>query len=765
MSNNGNPNIDMSQQPMKKITVAHPSDNIKDYINIIRSNLFLVIVIFLAAVLSTLIYVMSARDIYKAVTTVKINKPQGSILSGTILPEFQDFQNDRYISNEIEILKSYKIREVVANALIDTFKKNPSKSDYFYIVNRNPDVPDEIVGVKSLSGTLGGIISINQKRGLDIIEISAESPSRYESKLIADTFAEAYLSYSLAYSRREVTAIRKFLDEEKTKRANDLAKSEVEIQDYMQKGGVIYLDDKAKNLVDQLTTFEAEKNASEVELNTRQRAYDEIKNELAKVDASLPNYIEGRINEPYFNELQKKVAELEIQRELDASIPKEEVYKKKIYDDYEKKLEPLKSSLDDKTKTFKTGIYASTPEEQKNLSGRLLDLGVEIQSTRVKMRSLSKMIGKYENEFSKLPTQSIELARLQRTKQGTEKLYLTLEEKYQEAIINERSQLGNVNIVDEAMMPSSPSKPNRQLIIIAGCGLGLALGIGFAFLRNYLDRSIKTPEELENKGVPVLAWIPSVEELSDLGSSQVEFIVANKPNASASESFKALRTRVSFSKLEQEQLKTILVTSSIPAEGKTTVALNLAGSFSQADKRVLLLDADLRKPRIHSIFEAQRFPGLSDHLFGNVSLEDITRETKLENLSFVTSGTIPPNPSEMLGSKQMKEFLEELKSKYDYIIIDSPPFISVTDSEILSRLCDGTIVVIQASKTPMDAFSRTFDRIMAKDSNKFLGAVLNNFNFKSIYGYYYNYYYYYSRPESSKIKDLKVKGKVKTSDK
>jgi tyrosine-protein kinase Etk/Wzc len=761
---NENHNIDTTQQAMKKIAVTHPSDNIKEYINIIRGNLFLVIVIFAAAVLSTLIYVMSARDIYKAVTTVKISKPQGSILTGTILPEFQDFQNDRYISNEIEILKSYKIREIVASALLDSFKVNPNKADYFYIVNRNPDVPEEIVGIKSLIGVLGGSISINQKRGLDIVEISAESPSRYEAKLMADTYAEAYLSYSLAFSRREVTAIRKFLDEEKTKRANDLSKAEVEIQDYMQKGGVIYLDDKAKNLVDQLTTFEADRNASEVELNTKQRAYDEIKNELAKVDKSLPDYIEGRINEPAFNELQKKVAELEIQKELDASVPKDEVYKQKIYKEYEKKLEPLKTSLEEKTNIFKSGIYASTPEEQKNLSGRLLDLGVELQSTRVKMRSLSKMIGKYESEFSKLPTQSIELARLQRTKQGAEKLYLTLEEKYQEAVINERSQLGNVNVVDEALMPSSPSKPNRQLIIIAGCGLGLALGIGFAFLRNYLDRSIKSPEDLENKGVPVLAWIPSVEELRELGSSQVEFIVANKPNASASESFKALRTRVSFSKLEQEQLKTILVTSSIPSEGKTTVALNLAGSFAQADKKVLLLDADLRKPRVHAIFESQRFPGLSDYLFGNVSLEDIIRDTKLENLSFITSGTIPPNPSEMLGSRQMSEFLDLLKKKYDYIVVDSPPFISVTDSEILSRLCDGTIVVIQASKTPMDAFSRTFDRIISKDSNKFLGTVLNNFNFKSIYGYYYNYYYYYARPDSSNVKNLKEKGKVKTPD-
>ena len=307
--------------------------------------------------------------------------------------------------------------------------------------------------------------------------------------------------------------------------------------------------------------------------------------------------------------------------------------------------------------------------------------------------------------------------------------------------------MGNVNIIDAAVLPTVPSKPNRQLIIIMGAILGLALGVGFAFLRNYLDRSIKNPEEIESKGISVLSWVPSIVELKELGSSQLEFIVANKPNATASESFKALRTRVMYSKIGSE-LKSILVTSSVPSEGKTTVALNLAGSFAQADKKVLLLDCDLRKPRIHSIFETERFPGLSDYLFSNVTLDGIIRSTKLKNLDYITSGTIPPNPSELLGSQQMYDFLQMLKTKYDMLIMDSPPFISVTDAEILSRISDGTILVVQANKTPMEAFLKTYDRIINIDPHKFLGSLLNNFSLKSAYGYYYNYYYYYSRPEN-----------------
>jgi tyrosine-protein kinase Etk/Wzc len=747
------------QSEIKKnpnISIHHPSDNLKEYINIIRQSLVFVLLIFFASVIVTIIYVSNAVDIYKSTTTIKINKQQGILLTSTVIPEWMDMgMQDRMISNEVEVLKSYSMKEKVAGVLLDSFQTNPNKSLYFYIINRNPEIKAETTPFQTLISSIGNIVSVSQKRGLDIVEISAESPSRYEAKLIANVYANIYLQASIEFSRREITAVRKFLEEEKEKKLVDLNNSESAIQDFQQRGGAIFLDDKAKNLVSRISELDAQKSNSDIEFFSQQKAYTELKNEMGKVDRSILDYFDGKMNEPSISELQKKISELEVLRDVEATIPQDGKLRDKVLNNYNKKIEPLKKSLDEKTVIFKNSLFAYTPNERQNVLTKLFETNLSLQTAKARQNIVAKLLGKYESDFAKLPTQSLEYARLDRARKSSEKLFTLLEEKYQEALVNERSQLGNAMVIDVALMPGGPTKPNRKLIIIAGCLMGLALGIGFSFLRNYLDRSIKSPEDIESKGISVLAWIPSIEELKELGSSQLEFIIANKPNASASESFKALRTRVQFSRLETDPLKTILVTSSIPSEGKTTVALNLAGSFAQADKRTLLLDCDLRKPRVHAIFETERFPGMTDYLFANSEFKDIVRKSKLSNFDFITSGTIPPNPSELLGSRQMKEFLEFLKAQYDNIVVDSPPFISVTDSEILSRITDGTILIVQANKTPNEAFFRTYERIVNIDEHKLLGAVLNNFMFKSAYGYYYNYYYYYSRPETTKKKPLK----------
>ena len=398
---------------------------------------------------------------------------------------------------------------------------------------------------------------------------------------------------------------------------------------------------------------------------------------------------------------------------------------------------------------------------------RVFELNLRKISNDSKIYLLKSEIYKNERILSTLPDLNIELAKIKRNLSTNENLYTQLEEKYQEAQIMERTRVGDAYILDPGNDYSSPVSPNHSRILTIGIVGGLFLGFLFVFFKNYFDRSIKNPDEIEKKGISLLSFIPSVKILKAAEDNKPEFIVlTNRHNDTNAESFKVLRTRVQFSKLDSSPLKTILVTSSIPGEGKTFITVNLASSFAIANKKTLIVDCDLRKPRVHTLFNLDKRPGLTDYLFNRVTLEEVIRKTENENLSYITSGTIPPNPSELLDSDIMKEFLCGLKNVYDYIIVDSAPFISVTDSEILYNIIDGTILIAKADVTPADIFVKTYNRMTELNSHNFLGAVLNDFKFNKHYGYNYNYYYYYTRTDGRKMKKIKkikgeyVKGKT-----
>lgn len=744
--------------------IKDSKDNLKNYVSILRINIIPILLITLLSIIITIVYVINAKDIYKSTATIKINRPQGSVLSSSLIPEFQDFITDRYISNEIEVLKSYKMREIVAGALLDSFKVTQDNEKFYYIFDHSSNDLSKLVSVSVLADILSGIVKIDQKRGLDVVDIVVESPAKYEAMLIANLYSRVYQNFSLEISREELTTLTGYLRDEKENKFKDLARAESELEAYQQRGGLILLDAQVKNLVENISQLEAQKNAATIELSSKEKEYNSLSAEIQRIDPTLIDYLKGKIDESYITEVQSTIAELESRRDIDASIPQDEKSRAKILDEYNRKIEPLRKTVDEKIQSLQASLYSSSPEDRRTLAQKLLEANVGMESYRTKVNTLTSVLSKYESQFSKLPTQSIEFAKLERNRKATEKLYLILEEKYQEAKINERIKLGTVLIIAPGVLAAKPSKPNRMFIIFLGVVFGLALSVGYAFAKNYFDHSVKSPDEIENKGITVLSWIPEIEELKTQ-NQKIEFVVANRPKSPSSEAFKALRTRIQYAKLEETPIRTILLTSSVPGEGKTTISVNLAGSLAQMDKKILLIDCDLRKPRIHSVFEIERYPGLSDYLFSNASLDEIIRKTKFNNLDIVPSGTIPPNPSELLGSKQMIDFLDKMKASYDFIIIDSPPYISVTDAEILFRITDGTILVLRASKTPAEAFFRTCEKLMNLDSRNFLGVVFNNFSFKSAYGYYYNYYYYYSRPEErtksnglgSEKKEKKVK--------
>jgi tyrosine-protein kinase Etk/Wzc len=723
-------------------------DDFKFYINVIRNNVLPILLIFTVAVLCTFTYLFFAKNIYRSTTILKIDNPKGSILENPF-GELGDYRTERYILNQIEVLKSFYIRDVGATAILDSLKHITDYTDFAYLVTKSKNGQISFISQENLRKSLIGLVGVAQKKGLDAVEISVESPSFKEAQLITLAYTDTYVNYLKDLSRQDITAVKQFLAAEKEKKFNELDVAEAKLEDFQKRTGLLILDAQAENLVRIISQYDAEKNAADIELRASESGLSTLRNELKKIDPNLYDYIQGQVSKSYIEEFQRQIAEYEVKRDIENTTIKDPQVKQKVIEDANLRINELKRNLQDKVSELSAGVLANTPEEKRMLTEKILNSSIQVQSLKSKSSSLSGYLRKYEGDFAELPSESIELAKLQREATSSEKLYLILEEKYQEATINERARIGNAVLLDPGIDDFGPVKPKKNIIIISGLFIGLALGLIFAFTRNFLDRTIKTPDQIENKGMSVLSWIPNIEGMTDKSIAGSEFMVALKPKSPIAESFKALRTRVEFSKLESEPIKTILITSSIPSEGKTVVALNLAGTFAQANKKVLLVDCDLRKPRAHSALGTDRYPGLSDYLFKNVAFEDIVKKTQQENMWFIPSGTIPPNPSELLGSVQMKNFLSDMRDKYDIIVLDSPPFITVTDAEILFNMTDGTILVAQADKTPFDAFTKSYIRLSSINPHNMLGAVLNNFNFKASYGYYYNYYYYYQnqKPE------------------
>ena len=729
--------------------------SLKEYISLVRNNLFPFSLIIAVCITVAIIYALSSKNIYESETTLKISEPQGDILQAPIMPDMMDMGMDRFLANEIEIIKSYTNRERVAEALIDSFKTSTDKSKFYLVLNHDSDVKNKIKSIDSLVELLDKNVLVEQKRGLDIVNITTSSPSPYEASLISNIYGTQYRSLNLEISRNQLTYVKNFLNKQKEEKQRELDNAEDSLRHFQEKGGIIALDEQATALIDQLSQFEAKMNAAEIDYEASTNVLKHYKEELKKQDPRMANYLESLSSEAYISALQNQLAELQINKDLALAKNNSQIDVSGKIKEYDQEIMDLRKKLNDKTEVIKAGIFASSPDEVKALSQKIIEEEVNNSSLNISISGLKKIVNSYEEKFNQLPKKSIELARLQRKSEALDKLYVLIEEKYQEALINEQSQPGNVLVIDKGRIPSKPAKPNRMLIVLIGIALGCGLAFGYVIIKDYFDNTIKSPEDIQKKNINILAWIPQIEGIKRNNIN--EFIVARSPKSIPSESFRALRTRVQFSNLNIDTFKTILVTSCLPGEGKTLISLNLAGSFAQAGKKVLIIDCDLRKPRLHGVLGAKKSPGLVDYLFHQVPVANIIHPSEIENLSYIFAGTIPPNPSEILQSKALKQFLDEMRSSFDMIILDSPPVISVTDSEILSRIVDGTILVVSADSTEIDLMTNAVD-LIKNDNSPFLGVVLNKFTYKNGYGSYYKYYYYYSNTtngDKPKLVDLK----------
>ena len=362
----------------------------------------------------------------------------------------------------------------------------------------------------------------------------------------------------------------------------------------------------------------------------------------------------------------------------------------------------------------------------------------EYELAKTNEENLRWLLERTKTESVNLKEKFIQYGILKREVDTNKHLYDALLTKIKEQRIMEKIQPVSVSIIDKAETPEFPAKPRKMLNILLAVVLGLFGGTGLAFFIEYLDNTIKSPEETEERlGAPVLGVIPFLKN----GDMAVEKVVFNEPSSSSAESYRGVRLSVMLSLAEQPP-KTILVTSMSAGEGKTTTAANLAVSFAHAGQKVLLIDSDLRRPRLHKVFGLDNSEGLSTFLAGTAVDASFISKGPVTGLRIITSGPLAPTPSELLNSERMSHLIEKMTKEFDIVLLDSPPVTSATDTMILKRIMQQTIVVVRAGQTTYEMAGKGLKRLQNIDS-KIPGIVINAADLeKDFYSYYgYNEYY------------------------
>jgi tyrosine-protein kinase Etk/Wzc len=417
------------------------------------------------------------------------------------------------------------------------------------------------------------------------------------------------------------------------------------------------------------------------------------------------------------------------------------------------------------------------------------ELKTLLSSLEVKAKDYANKLDRLREENKRLPERALQLVRLQREVDLQASLYSQLKEKYQETLIQESSKVEEVSVVKPAVPPGRPSNiPSKLLIVTTGAIMGLIIGVVFAFLAEVFDTSMGRIEDVEELlQVPVLGVIPFLEsQETDKNRSKHrepertrtrDLVTHYKPGSMGAEAFRALRTNLQFLRLETKG-KAFLITSAFVQEGKTVNAINLALIMAQAGNKVLLVDADLRKPLVHKYYGLPIGPGLTDYVLGNYNrkevtntisdimlgdfgIDDILKTPGMDTLHIVTAGTKPPNPSEILTSNRFRRFLEEASKDYNFIFMDAPPVLPVADASDIATLADGVILVYMAGKIGRGVLKRVKGNLENVDA-KLTGVILNKVkpDAGGEYYQYHSYYYYGSDPEVKKGKKIK---KVKSS--
>jgi len=698
-----------------------------DYLLILRKHQWLILAFLLTVVTIVSIATFRMQPIYVATARVEIDRESSNLLPfqgpGTY-DAYEDLED--YIETQSKILQS----ETLALQTIRSvglfghpeFADDPSAEGASGDSLANRQRPPEL-------GPFLGSLTVKRVPNSRLLDVSFESADPQLASRVVNAHIENYIEQNFRSRYEATTQASSWLANQLNELKYKVEKSEDARIAYERQNQIWTIDEKQNITTQRLSDLNKQLTEAQTERMSKEALYDMVRSgDLDTVPAIRDSgVLQGLLQKR--NDLDTQYAEA--LNQYGPNFPK---------------VQRLQGQMKE--------VDQLIAQEKKNAANRIEN---EYRAARQRETLLGQALDKQKAEANQMAERLVQYNILSREAETNKQLYEGLLTKLKEAGISAGLRSSNIRVVDPAMVPTSPARPSKSRNLALAFLVGLVGGIGLALLREYLDNTVKTPDDIEALAqLPSLAVVPAFtttngaakrHRLLEPGKrngdeARIELVSHLLPKSHISEAFRALRTSLLLSQADHPP-QVILVTSALPQEGKTTAAANLAVTLAQLGDSTLLIDADLRKPGVSRALSLGdgKYAGLSSYLAGVSSLDLITVPHPLvSNLAAIPTGPLPPNPADLLASDRVAKAVAELRSKYKFIVIDSPPIMAATDAVILSVLADGVLLVVRSGETPKQAFTRTRDLLISVKC-RLLGVILNAVD-SNAPDYYYSYRYY-----------------------
>ena len=721
------------------------SDNkIQLYLNILMKHRWLIFSFFITVLFATIIFNFTATPIYEAVSRIEISKENPNLVSIKEVMAVDTTGSD-YYQTQYKIIESRTVaRNVVRSLNLQNSPEFKHEKTFFpkimsSVKNILLYIPRKIIALlntgeeKQLPANgspdaafvndLINRIEITPIRSSRLVDISVEAKDPVMSAKLTNALVQAYIDHNLETKLSATKNAVSWLGERIEEQRKKVETAEQKLLEYKEKNEIItnFSSDAEQITAQKLAQLNSQvidAEARRVETETRYMQALKLKDSPDMLN-SIPEVIDNKL----VGEIRKM--------EVDLYTSMSELSKK--YGQNHPKMVAIKLELEDLEKRKITTVNQI-----------INSLRNEYELALAREESLKNALDQQKKESLRMNKMAIQYGVLQREAESSRNMYDLLINRFKETSLTEEMKTGNIRIIDRAEVPKKPVRPKTKQNIILALFVGLSFGTGLAFLIELLDNTFKSPDEVKQYlDIPYLGAIPDFTKTMVSDDSVDELLIANSPKGSiVGESFRGLRTSILFSTTTDKKPQTLMVTGSVVDEGKTVIASNLAITMAHAGFRTILMDCDMRRPKIHHLLKHHNDYGLSNYLTGTDEADISILISDIQNLDIISCGVVPPNPSELINSTKMRSLIETLCKDYACIIIDTPPVSVVSDAIALTPVVDGAIIVIRAGLTPMHALRNTIDKLNAANC-QILGSVLNGVTENRQNSYYYQQYELY----------------------